>query len=119
MPHSAPKPCSKGGTTGTCNGLVRNGVCSVCGSQRTHNDRAYDKGRGTAHERGYDATWRKVRLMQLSEYPLCFDCNAQGYVVVATEVHHKRAIRDGGSNSFDNLMSLCKPCHSKRTNAGQ
>jgi 5-methylcytosine-specific restriction protein A len=101
-------------------GLVRNGVCSQCGgNQRGGKDRAYDTKRGTAAERGYDATWRKLRRMQLSRYPLCHDCKVAGVLMPGGEVHHIRAKRDGGTNSFDNLMTLCKSCHSKRTANGE
>lgn len=115
MPTQAARPCNNK----QCTGLVRNGACSVCGSQRRGKDRAYDQRRGTAAERGYDATWRKLRRMQLAIEPLCRDCNRGGGVVLATEVHHIRAVRDGGTNELENLMSLCKPCHSRRTAAGE
>jgi 5-methylcytosine-specific restriction endonuclease McrA len=29
----------------------------------------------------------------------------------ATEVHHRKIRKQGGSNSLDNLAHLCKPCH--------
>jgi 5-methylcytosine-specific restriction protein A len=103
MPHSAPRPCSNR----TCSGLTRNGVCGVCGPIRRGNDRSYDAHRGTAAERGYDHTWRKVRHMYLSSEPLCFDCKGGGRVTIATEVHHIIAKRNGGTNEEDNLMSLC------------
>lgn len=115
MPTQAPRPCNQQG----CNGLVRGGICGVCGSQRRGKDRAYDAGRGTAAQRGYDSTWRKVRRMQLAAQPLCEDCRNMGGTTLATEVHHIVARRDGGSNEFDNLMSLCKSHHSQRTAKGE
>lgn len=57
--------------------------------------------------------------MVLRSSPLCLDCAAQGLTTAATEVHHIIAKRDGGTDSEDNLMALCKSCHSKRTNAGE
>jgi 5-methylcytosine-specific restriction protein A len=116
MPTKAGTPCNNR----TCTGVAHNGACAKCGSQRRGKDRAYDTHRGTAAERGYDSTWRKLRTMQLSMFPLCGDCiKGGGRVTVATEVHHIIAKRDGGTNSFDNLMSLCKSCHSKRTAQGE
>jgi len=53
--------------------------------------------------------------MQLTGQPLCQDCGARDRVTAATEVHHVVAIKAGGTHSRDNLRSLCKPCHSKRT----
>jgi 5-methylcytosine-specific restriction protein A len=115
MPTQAPRPCNKS----ACNGLVRDGVCVNCGPIRRAKDRAHDEHRGTAAQRGYDSTWRKVRRMQLAQSPLCFDCGKDGGVVLATEVHHIKARRLGGENTEDNLMSLCKTHHSKRTAAGE
>jgi 5-methylcytosine-specific restriction protein A len=115
MPYKAGVPCK----TPTCNGVAHNGECSKCGSQRRDKDRAYDTHRGTAAQRGYDSTWRKVRRMQLSNEPLCFDCKAGGRVTIGVEVHHVIAKRDNGSNSFDNLMTLCKSHHSQRTSKGE
>ena len=64
--------------------------------------------------------------MQLAAEPLCHDCKqggaingGGGVITVATEVHHIVALRDGGTNDLDNLMSLCKTCHSKRTARGE
>lgn len=122
MPVSAAKPCN----SRTCTGLVRNGECNKCGAIRRGKDRAYDEGRGTAHQRGYGANWQKVRRMQLACEPLCADCMAGvsingggGVITPATEVHHIKARRDGGTDSFDNLMSLCKTHHSQRTAKGE
>jgi len=115
MPTQAARPCNRG----ACTGLVRNGTCSVCGSQRRDKDRQYDQHRGTASQRGYDHNWAKVRRMQLAEYPLCADCKAEGITRLASEVHHVIARRDGGTNEFDNLMSLCKSHHSQRTARGE
>lgn len=121
MPYAAAKGCTKPG----CSGLIRNGVCTGCGPQRQKRDRTHDNNRGTAHQRGYGSNWQKLRRMHLAREPLCYDCkNNGGYnmgggvLTVATEVHHIIAKRDGGDNSFDNLMSLCKTCHSKRTARG-
>lgn len=117
MPQQAARPCNKAG--GRCTGLVRDGVCSVCGSQRGYKDRAYDSQRGTAHQRGYGANWKKVRRMQLAHEPLCRDCKAEGVVTMGVEVHHIQAKRDGGEDSFENLMTLCKSHHSQRTAKGE
>lgn len=115
MPTQAARPCKHR----QCNGLVRGDVCSVCGSQRREKDGAYDGRRGTAAERGYNNNWRKVRRMQLAREPLCFDCKAAGLVTIGAEVHHIRAKRDGGNDSFENLMTLCKSHHSQRTARGE
>ncbi|WP_404819064.1 HNH endonuclease [Ligilactobacillus animalis] len=42
-------------------------------------------------------------------------CLRSGRYTQATEVHHVLPISQGGTNAQDNLMSLCKPCHSRIT----
>jgi 5-methylcytosine-specific restriction protein A len=115
MPTQAGRPCNNR----TCSGIVRGGVCSKCGSQRRGSDKALDDRRGTAAQRGYDATWHKLRRMQLSREPLCRDCSQEHHVTLASEVHHIIAKRNGGEDSFNNLMSLCKTHHSRRTARGE
>lgn len=69
------------------------------------------------------AAWRKLRAEFLRVNPLCFDCDANGRTVPALEVHHirKRADDPGREQWLDpeNLMSLCRPCHSRRTARGE
>ncbi len=69
----------------------------------------YDKARGTAAQRGYDATWRKVRAHKLALYPLCQLCETQGRLKPAVLVHH--IDRDPRNNAPGNLQSLCVQCH--------
>lgn len=76
--------------------------------RRMHDDR-----RGTAAARGYDHRWRQVRASVLARRPLCEDCARLGRVTAATEVHHMDG--DTRHNADDNLMPLCKPCHSRRS----
>lgn len=76
--------------------------------------------RGSAHARGYTRSWQRLRLRVLADVgrdefrrggPLCA-CGA-----AATEVDHVRPHR-GDPDLFwdaDNLQSLCKPCHSRKT----
>lgn len=114
MTKRAATACKKPG----CPGLVRDGACSVCGVLRRQADRTHDQQRGSAAARGYDGRWQRLRLMYLRAHPLCEQCAAQGRTVAASEVHHRVAKRDGGSDAFNNLEALCKPCHSRITAAG-
>ena len=59
--------------------------------------------------------------MVLSAHPLCADPFGEhardGVVVVATDVHHVDAVRDGNAvlTTMDRLMTLCHSCHSRVT----
>ena len=75
--------------------------------------RDYDKHRGTAKERGYGGSWRRLRKIVLSKEPLCRHCNEGARLTPATEVDHIDG--DTTNNSLDNLQPLCKSCHSKKT----
>ena len=60
--------------------------------------------------------WRKVRNAQLAREPLCRLCSTVDSPVIAVEVDHITPIHKGGTDIADNLQSLCKPCHSRKTN---
>lgn len=83
--------------------------------QRTEAQRKaeVDRRRGSAASRGYNATWRRLRLVVLREEPLCRFHAERGETVAATEVDHIDG--DARNNDRDNLRPLCKPCHSERT----
>jgi 5-methylcytosine-specific restriction protein A len=57
----------------------------------------------------------ELREEQLSLEPHCRDCRQQGRERLADEVDHITPLADGGTNSQDNLRSLCRPCHALRT----
>jgi 5-methylcytosine-specific restriction protein A len=67
-------------------------------------------------ERGYDATWRKLRALKLATDPLCAECERKGDVTAAAEVDHILPMSRGGERlDWANLQSLCKQCHSRKT----
>ncbi|HHV04214.1 MAG TPA: HNH endonuclease [Bacteroidales bacterium] len=45
---------------------------------------------------------------------VCEECKKQGKLT-PTEVHHIKPMSEGGTHDWDNLMSLCKSCHSRIT----
>ena len=111
MPQRAPTACRRPG----CRGLVRAGVCSVCGPQRQEGGGEDDEGGGSAAWRGYDARWRKLREKVLFTQPLCVMCGA-----VAVDVDHIIPIRQGGAVlAVDNLQPLCRQCHIRKTQREQ
>ena len=75
--------------------------------------------RESAAARGYGHRWRKLRQMILARRPLYADCKKLGRVVLAEDVHHIVARRDGGKDEESNLEALCHSCHSKRTARGE
>lgn len=68
-------------------------------------------------ERGYGGRWRRTRAVKLSRHPLCEDCDRKGITNAATEVDHIDGKGPNGprGHDLDNLRSLCKSCHSKKT----
>ena len=65
-----------------------------------------------SHKAYRQAAWRKLRLIKLDNDPLCEKCGKP-----AEEVDHKIPVANGGSMyDYDNLQSMCKTCHSKKTN---
>lgn len=67
------------------------------------------------------ARWRELRLAKLMRDPLCEMCLKEGRVTPTEDVHHivsfmtvyERDARLRLAFDYDNLMSLCKPCHQK------
>ena len=77
--------------------------------------RRKDSDRLTSHERGYDARWRSLRAQKLRANSLCEECDRGGILERASMVHHIVPIEDGGEVlDWENLMSLCEACHSRK-----
>ena len=72
-------------------------------------------GRSKEAKRRYGYRWKKIRAAFLQAHPLCEECKKDGRLTLATEVHHILPLGHGGTNREDNLMALCKPCHSRIT----
>lgn len=63
----------------------------------------------------YAREWRRVRDRYITEHPLCEVCKKLGFIRIAEEVHHILPLGQGGTHNEDNLMALCKSCHSSIT----
>ena len=111
MPTLPARPCSHPG----CPELVRTPGERYCEKHKKKHDAQYNKQRGSAASRGYGAKWRKLRLMFLRANPLCRECLNQGIIKEATDVDHIIPLKNGGTNEWSNLQSLCHECHSRKT----
>jgi 5-methylcytosine-specific restriction endonuclease McrA len=61
--------------------------------------------------RGSDRRWRKLRARKIADEPRCEPCLAKGMVTMATEVHHRTPISEGGGKyDWENLESVCGDC---------
>ncbi len=77
--------------------------------------------RGSASARGYDARWRKARLIFLASNPICVQCKQGGRLEPANVVDHIKPHR-GDKQLFwnmDNWQAMCKRCHDRKTASGQ
>ena len=61
-------------------------------------------------KRGYGYQWRQLRKLVFARSPLCVRCAAP-----ATDVDHIVAKSHGGTDSLDNLQTLCHSCHALKT----
>ena len=122
MPPRPHKPCRKPG----CSRLTQDasGYCDKhqeWGREKAEADLAKrrkdaDDRRGTANERGYNATWRKARATFLRRNPLCSVCGKPATIVDHIEPHR------GDTNKFwdsDNWQALCVTCHNRKTARGE
>ena len=75
------------------------------------------KFKGTSTDRGYDYRWRKLRNRFIAQHPHCAECLKRGVITMATDVDHIIPHRGDARLLYDenNLQSLCKSCHSRKT----
>lgn len=127
MPSAAPRPCGHPG----CSQLVRDGS----GRCEKHPRKAApgsfaDRERGSRHARGYGAGWDKKRkdILERDCY-LCQECKRNGkltaigdrpYSAFVDHIKPKAEARAAGwsdeqIDDDSNLQSLCKPCHTAKT----
>ena len=72
-------------------------------------------------KRFYDsALWQQTREAKLRRDPFCQCCAVDGIAIEAKHVDHWKALAQGGHPTADeNLISMCTPCHSRKTLAEQ
>lgn len=109
MPRKPKRPCSHPG----CPRLTEGRFCAEHDKQE---ERRYNKyQRDPETKRRYGSAWQRIRKQYVAEHPLCEECRKAGRLTPVQEVHHIRPLSAGGTHDPDNLMALCKPCHSRIT----
>lgn len=73
--------------------------------------------RHSASKRGYGRDWQALRLSHLAQHPLCVPCLDRNVTREATEVDHTTPHKGDRTLLMDpnNLTSMCKACHSRKT----
>ncbi len=107
MPRKPKRPCSHP----NCPKLVDGRFCEE--HLKEYNKRYEKYVRDPAIKKRYRGAWRKIRNNYINAHPLCEQCLKDGRYTKAEEVHHVLPLSRGGTHSTDNLMALCKPCHSR------
>ena len=107
MPSKPKRPCSYP----NCPNLTDGRFCDE--HQRVVNKHYEKYQRDPATHKRYGATWRKIRARYVKAHPYCEICYQNGLMKEVEEVHHKIPLSQGGTHDFENLISLCKSCHSR------
>lgn len=109
MPRSPKKPCRFPG----CAKLTSDRFCE---EHRRDDYRSYNRyKRDPKTAERYGTEWRNIRNRYVMLHPLCEECAKQGKLTPTEEVHHIKPLAHGGTNDDENLMALCKSCHSRIT----
>lgn len=107
MPKKPKRPCAYPG----CPELTEQ---TYCEKHRTLARQQYDKyERAPDVKKKYGREWKRIRDKYMSTHPFCECCYKSGRMTVATECHHIIPISKGGQSTTNNLMALCKSCHTR------
>ncbi|MBV1758024.1 MAG: HNH endonuclease [Dethiosulfatibacter sp.] len=111
MPTKPKRPCSMS----SCGRLCENGE-QYCSEHKQVANKHYNKfQRDPKSNKRYGRAWKRIRDRYIKAHPLCVECQKNGFITPAEEVHHIIPLSKGGGNEISNLMSLCKSCHSRIT----
>lgn len=86
--------------------------CLDCGTLSDHSRCSDCEGVRRQGLGNYGGDWPRIRAEHLAMERACRSCGRP-----ANEVDHIVERRAGGTDDDDNLQSLCKPCHSRKTRA--
>jgi len=107
MPRKPKRPCSHPG----CPLLTETRFCAA--HQKLESKRYEKYQRDPASRKRYNNAWRRIPAAYIAVHSLCARCEKAGRLTPAREVHHIVPIASGGTHADENLMSLCKSCHSE------
>lgn len=107
MPRKPKKPCAYPGCPNLTDGRY-------CPEHQSKINSDYEKyGRDKNAKRKYGRAWKRIRDKYAAEHPFCERCFERGILVETEEIHHKLPLSEGGTHDRNNLIALCKPCHSR------
>jgi len=110
MPYKPKRPCAYPG----CGLLADSG--EYCAEHKRVITKRYNQyQRDPASNKRYGRSWKRIRDRYIKAHPLCEECERNGRIKTAEEVHHIQPLSKGGGNETTNLMALCKSCHSRIT----
>ena len=107
MPRKPKHPCSYPG----CPELTDRRYCESHEKLMNQNYEKYERNKSS--KRRYGRAWKRIRDKYVSLHPFCEVCYEKGILVETEEVHHKKPLSEGGTHERDNLIALCKSCHSR------
>lgn len=117
VPSSSPRACSRAG----CSALSCSDDNCLDKRQATHrpkeNKDPHNRGKLSRTKAYSTARWKKLRGVQMSKAPLCQRCLSFDLVTIATDADHQIPHRGDVKLMWNagNLQSLCKSCHSWKT----
>ncbi len=107
MPKAPKKPCGYPGCPRLTDG-------AYCEEHQKIVDRQYNKyTRSPDVHKKYGRAWKRIRDRYAAEHPLCEMCLKEGKASLTEEVHHILPVSQGGRHNKENLMALCRSCHTK------
>jgi 5-methylcytosine-specific restriction enzyme A len=109
LPKKPESPCRFNG----CPELTHDSYCEKHQSIIDHRYNKYERDPQTYKR--YSNRWRKIRRLYIQEHPMCELCERKNLLVPVQEVHHIVPLSQGGTHREENLMGLCKSCHSRIT----
>lgn len=107
MPKRPKTPCRYPG----CPELTYGRYCEKHKQETDKHYRKYE--RDPEINKRYGSAWKKIRARYVASHPLCEQCEKEGRLTPAEEVHHIIPLSGGGTHDEENLMALCKACHSR------